>query len=42
LIDGFPLDEEQAQDFLADIGEPTAVLLLDANDDVLKRRLNSR
>jgi len=42
LIDGFPLDDEQADAFIADIGEPTAVLLLEANDQVLKDRLKSR
>ena len=42
LIDGFPLDDEQAEAFVSDIGQPTAVILLEANDTILIERLKSR
>ena len=42
LIDGFPLDDEQAEAFISDIGQPTAVILLEANDTILIARLKSR
>lgn len=42
MIDGFPLDEGQAKAFVADIAEPTAVILFEANDKVLNDRLKGR
>ena len=42
LIDGFPLDDEQAEAFVSDIGQPTAVILLEANDTILVERLKKR
>lgn len=42
LIDGFPIDLEQAEAFVRDIGEPTAVIFFEANDHVLKDRLMAR
>ena len=42
LIDGFPMDDAQAAAFVADIGEPTAVILLEAPDGILKERLKGR
>jgi len=42
LIDGFPLDDEQAEAFVSDIGQPTAVIHLEANDTILIERLKSR
>merc|ERR1711973_153074 len=42
LIDGFPMDSEQAEAFISDIGPPTAVILFEANDAILQERLKSR
>merc|ERR1711981_1250106 len=42
LIDGFPMDGEQAEAFISDIGSPTAVILFEANDTILQERLKSR
>merc|ERR1711962_267020 len=42
LIDGFPMDSEQAEAFISDIGTPTAVILFEANDAILQERLKSR
>merc|ERR1711936_65735 len=42
LIDGFPMDSEQAEAFISDIGSPTAVILFEANDAILQERLKSR
>lgn len=42
MIDGFPIDEEQAESFVTEIGEPTLVLAFEANDEILKDRLKSR
>merc|ERR1739848_984089 len=42
LIDGFPMDSEQAEAFISDIGTPAAVILFEANDTVLQERLKSR
>lgn len=42
LIDGFPMDSEQADSFISDIGSPTAVILFEANDTILQERLKSR
>merc|ERR1711935_1187618 len=42
LIDGFPMDSEQAEAFISDIGTPAAVILFEANDAILQERLKSR
>merc|ERR1711997_1321527 len=42
IVDGFPMDAEQADSFVKDIGEPNMVLLLECNDEILKQRLNKR
>ncbi|KAJ8357382.1 hypothetical protein SKAU_G00201760 [Synaphobranchus kaupii] len=42
LIDGFPRDVRQAEEFEAKIGEPSLVLLLDCSTDILSRRLLRR
>merc|ERR1711973_1029803 len=42
LIDGFPMDSEQAEAFISDIGTPIAVILFEANDAILQERLKSR
>jgi len=42
LIDGYPLDEAQANDFVSDIGSPTAVVCLEIPDEVAIGRLSSR
>ncbi|XP_064194228.1 adenylate kinase isoenzyme 5 [Anguilla rostrata] len=42
LIDGFPRDVRQAEEFEAKIGEPSLVLLLECPTDVLSRRLLRR
>jgi len=42
LIDGYPLDETQANDFVSDIGSPTAVVCLEIPDEVAIGRLSSR
>ena len=35
LIDGYPLDEAQANDFVSDIGPPTVVVCLEIPDEVV-------
>ncbi|KAJ8274252.1 hypothetical protein COCON_G00088770 [Conger conger] len=42
LIDGFPRDVRQAEEFEAKIGEPSLALLLECSTDVLSRRLLRR
>ena len=42
LIDGYPLDEAQANEFVSDIGPPTAVVCLELPDEVATGRLKSR
>jgi len=42
LIDGYPLDEAQANEFVNDIGPPTAVICLEIPDEVAVGRLSSR
>jgi len=42
LIDGYPLDDTQANDFVSDIGSPTAVVCLEIPDEVAIGRLSSR
>jgi len=42
IVDGFPMDAEQADAFVKDIGAPNMVLLLECNDEILKQRLNKR
>jgi len=42
LIDGFPIDIEQADAFVRDIAAPAAVIFFEANDSVLKQRLMAR
>jgi len=42
LIDGYPLDEAQASDFINDIGPPSAVICLELSDEVATGRLASR
>ncbi|KAJ8270156.1 hypothetical protein GJAV_G00110970 [Gymnothorax javanicus] len=42
LIDGFPRDIRQAEEFEAKIGEPSLVLFLECSTDVLSRRLLRR
>jgi len=42
LIDGYPLDEAQANDFVSDIGPPTVVVCLEIPDEVAIGRLSSR
>jgi adenylate kinase len=42
LVDGFPIDLEQAEAFNRDIGTPATVIFLEAVDQVLKQRLLSR
>jgi hypothetical protein len=42
LIDGFPIDLEQAEAFVNDIATPAAVIFFEANDKVLQERLRSR
>ena len=39
LIDGFPMDVNQAKAFEADIGSPKAILFFEANDEVKKTLL---
>merc|ERR1712198_289838 len=38
LIDGFPINASQAEQFEADIGTPTMVICFEASDEVLKGR----
>ncbi len=42
LVDGFPMDANQAAAFEADICSPVAILFFEANDEVLKERLTKR
>ncbi|KAJ8406401.1 hypothetical protein AAFF_G00306320 [Aldrovandia affinis] len=42
LIDGFPRDVRQAEEFEAQIGEPSLVLLLECSTDAMSRRLLRR
>ena len=48
MIDGFPMDDDQAQSFVNDIGPPTAVILFEVNanpevnDRILEERLRKR
>ena len=42
LIDGYPLDEAQASEFINDIGPPSAVICLELSDEVATGRLSSR
>lgn len=42
VLDGFPLDLEQAQAFERDIGSPKAIIFIEANDTVLEERLLGR
>eukprot|EP00094_Tigriopus_californicus_P005772 TCALIF_05563-PA protein Name:"Similar to ak1 Adenylate kinase isoenzyme 1 (Cyprinus carpio)" AED:0.08 eAED:0.08 QI:317/0.5/0.66/1/1/1/3/901/220 len=42
VLDGFPLDLEQAQAFEKDIGSPKAIIFIEANDTVLEERLLAR
>ena len=42
MIDGFPIDLEQANAFVHDIAAPAAVIFFEANDSVLKQRLMAR
>merc|ERR1712241_264840 len=42
LVDGYPMDAEQADAFIRDIGEPNLVLLLEVDDVILKERLKGR
>lgn len=42
MIDGFPVDLDQAETFVRDIGHPSKVVLFRANNTVLKGRLLSR
>ena len=42
LIDGYPMDEAQADSFVNDIGPPTIVICLELEDDVALGRLSSR
>ena len=42
MIDGYPLDEAQASDFINDIGPPSAVICLELSDEVATARLASR
>ena len=42
MIDGYPLDEAQASEFINDIGPPSAVICLELSDEVATGRLSSR
>jgi len=42
LIDGYPLDKDQAGTFFNDIGNPTKVICLEISDETAKTRLRSR
>jgi adenylate kinase family enzyme len=42
LIDGYPIDLDQAKEFETDIGSPNAVILLEVTDEVLTDRLAAR
>ena len=42
MIDGYPIDGDQAASFVADIGSPSVVICLDITDEVAMKRLTSR
>lgn len=42
MIDGFPIDQSQADSFVSEICTPTMVIAFEANDEVLKERLKGR
>ena len=42
MIDGYPIDEIQADSFVSDIGPPTVVICLELSNDVAIARLMSR
>jgi len=42
LIDGYPMDTEQAESFTKNIAAPNMVILLECNDEILKERLKGR
>ena len=42
LIDGYPLDRDQAAAFVNDIGNPSVVICLDIPDDIAQSRLRAR
>ena len=42
MIDGYPIDGDQADSFVADIGSPSVVICLDITDEVAMKRLTSR
>ena len=42
IIDGFPLDEEQAEEFVNEFGPPGLVINFICNNRVLMERLNER
>ena len=42
VIDGFPLNEEQASEFVEEFGAPSLVLQFDCNRKILKERLTER
>ncbi len=42
MIDGFPMDMDQAEAFVKEVGPPSKVIFLRANPVVLKGRLLSR
>merc|ERR1712141_883807 len=42
LVDGYPMDADQADAFIRDIGEPNLVLLLEVDEVILKERLKGR
>ena len=42
LIDGYPMDTDQAESFIKNIAAPTMVILLECNDEILKERLKGR
>ena len=42
ILDGFPIDADQASQFEADIASPKAIVFLEAPDAVLAERLTGR
>lgn len=42
LVDGYPMDTEQADAFCKDIGAPNMVILLECKEEILKERLKGR
>jgi adenylate kinase len=42
LIDGYPMDTDQAESFTKNIAAPNMVILLECNDEILKERLKGR